>query len=209
MEELLPPAVIAIGASAVYAIAWDVSPATRARIDRAVYATWIVVGVWFVYLFVGRIQQPATWHPTLDELAKLGPIATAIAATVALIVGVGTVWQKKNADRRDQWWKRTEWALDWALGDGSDDESRSMAGWAAVEYQGRSKLAGDEEQAFLLACVQPIIDDYEDEYPEALADVNPGTGEPQDVVLVLADDTQQSDRTDADPGEEDENHDEG
>ena len=45
---------------------------------------------------------------TLDTIAKLGPIATGLAAIVALIVGLVAITQKSRADRRDQWWKRTQ-----------------------------------------------------------------------------------------------------
>ena len=54
---------------------------------------------------VGRGTMLRMDPATLDNISKLGPIATALAAVVALIVGIVAVTQKSRADRRDQWWK--------------------------------------------------------------------------------------------------------
>lgn len=84
--------------------------------------------------------------PTLEALAQLGPLATGVAALVALVVGIVTIAQKNRADRRDQWWKRTQWALDAAL---DDDENRAAVGLAALTYLGESRLAKKDESALL------------------------------------------------------------
>lgn len=57
--------------------------------------------------------------------AEWAPLATGLVAAVALIVGVLTVRQKSIADRRSEWWKRVEWAIEQTL---SDTEPRRIVG---------------------------------------------------------------------------------
>ena len=80
------------------------------------------------------------------DVADLGPLATLVVASVALYVGLRTVRQRDRADRRDQWWKRMQWATDLTL---SDDLHRQELGYAAIDLLGRSSLAGHEELALL------------------------------------------------------------
>lgn len=76
------------------------------------------------------------------ELTDLGPLATLVVASVALFVGLRTVRQRDRADRRDQWWKRMQWATDLTL---SDDPHRRELGYTVLEVLGSSGLAGAEE----------------------------------------------------------------
>lgn len=57
--------------------------------------------------------------------AEWAPLATGLVAAAALIVGVLTVRQKSIADRRSEWWKRVEWAVEQTL---SDSEQRRIVG---------------------------------------------------------------------------------
>lgn len=57
--------------------------------------------------------------------AEWAPLATGLVAAVALVVGVLTVRQKSIADRRSEWWKRVEWAIEQTL---SDTEQRRIVG---------------------------------------------------------------------------------
>lgn len=84
---------------------------------------------------------------TMTTLTQLGPAATALVALVALLIGVATVRQKARSDRRDQWWKRAQWAIDHALDERSSN-SRT-AGLNALTMLGRSRLAGTEELELL------------------------------------------------------------
>jgi hypothetical protein len=79
----------------------------------------------------------------LDVLARLGPVATAAAAVVALAVGLATVRQRGRADARDQWWKRAHWALELTL---SDDGERASPGYAALHHLLHSDLATEDER---------------------------------------------------------------
>lgn len=84
----------------------------------------------------------------LETLAQLGPIATGLAATVALVVGVATVRQRDRADQREQWWRRAQWALDLTL---SDSPTRARRGFALMSYLSETSLAGGDERAMMQA----------------------------------------------------------
>lgn len=80
----------------------------------------------------------------LATLALLGPIATALAALVALSVGIATVRQRRDADRRDQWWKRTQWALDLCL-NSEEDDAQAAIGFAVLQVLAGSPMGHLEE----------------------------------------------------------------
>jgi hypothetical protein len=89
----------------------------------------------------------------LHTLSLLGPIATGLVALVALTVGLFTVRQRREADRRDQWWKRAQWALDLVL-EPSEDEGKATVGFAMLERLADSDLARKEELLILEAAWQ-------------------------------------------------------
>lgn len=91
---------------------------------------------------------------TLEQLSLLGPPATGLAATVALIVGVATVRQRTKADRRDQWWKRAQWALDLAL----CGNNSAVIGLSVLEHLAESDLAGPDEAEMLEAAWRLLLD---------------------------------------------------
>lgn len=103
----------------------------------------------------------------LDQAAKLGPVATGIAAVVALVVGIATVVQRSRADRRDQWWKRTQWALEQST---SHDDARAAVGFAVLARLGRSKLAGKEEAQMLEAAWVSVLDEISPPTEDGTAD---------------------------------------
>jgi hypothetical protein len=81
---------------------------------------------------------------------------------VALAVGFVTVRQRREADRRDQWWKRAQWALDLVMSP-SESQSRAAVGFAVLERLASSELARREELLVLEAAWQvwlfPVPDD--------------------------------------------------
>jgi hypothetical protein len=85
---------------------------------------------------------------SLDDLARLGPAATAVAAVFALIIGVMTVVQRARADRRDQWWKRARWAFDLTF---TDDPRAVACGYSVLTHLAASELARDDEQMLLIS----------------------------------------------------------
>ena len=83
-------------------------------------------------------------------MQELAPIATLVVASVALFVGLRTIRQRDLADRRDQWWKRYQWATDQTL---STEDHRRDLGLRALELLAVSGLAGEEEIDLLDAAV--------------------------------------------------------
>lgn len=57
--------------------------------------------------------------------AEWAPLATGLVAAVALVVGVLTVRQKSIADRRSEWWRRVQWAVEQTL---SEEDQRRVVG---------------------------------------------------------------------------------
>ena len=92
---------------------------------------------------------------TLDTIAKLGPIATGLAAIVALTVGLVAIIQKSRADRRDQWWKRTQWAIEQTF---TDDEDRQALGFRVLQVLADSELASPEELLVLASLTTHAIE---------------------------------------------------
>ncbi len=97
-------------------------------------------------------------------LAGLGPLAVLIAALLAFYINWRTLKQrtaadktaleqkreadalalrqKTEADSREEWWRRTQWALDRAL---DADEGTKALGLATLDVLARSELAREEE----------------------------------------------------------------
>ena len=63
-----------------------------------------------------------------------------MGAAVALVVGIATVRQKSKADRREQWWRRAQWAIDNATG---EREAAVEAGLISMTHLIASPLATD------------------------------------------------------------------
>lgn len=100
---------------------------------------------------------------TLDNISKLGPIATGLAAVVALIVGIIAVTQKSRADRRDQWWKRAQWAIEQTF---KDNEEQQALGFRVLQVLGESKLAAPEEIQILESLTTREIEPLAPDAPE-------------------------------------------
>jgi len=84
----------------------------------------------------------------------MGPLATALAALIALIVGIITVRQRITADRHDHWWKRAQWALDLTL---HPDVDKQLVGYRALGWLATSKLASRKDLDFIdVATEEPL-----------------------------------------------------
>lgn len=72
--------------------------------------------------------------------------APLMAAVIAALIAVVTLWQRRRADNRAEWWRRAQWALDASM---SDEPKRAEMGQQAINLLGRSKLATPEDGALL------------------------------------------------------------
>ncbi|ACL41981.1 hypothetical protein Achl_4030 (plasmid) [Pseudarthrobacter chlorophenolicus A6] len=105
---------------------------------------------------------PAEWW---QILAALGPLAVLVGALLAAFIGWNTLRQrttadakslaqKREADDRSEWWKRTQWAIDSSM---SDEPDRAKLGLRVMSVLAESKLAGPEELKIITsAWVDPL-----------------------------------------------------
>ena len=85
--------------------------------------------------------------------AALAPLATFGVVLVAYLA----YRQKDRADRRDQWWKRAQWAIDLAL---DQDNLRQATGFAAIAHlASRSEATrGDRQLLWEVVAAQQGLD---------------------------------------------------
>lgn len=89
--------------------------------------------------------------------ALLGAAAIAPLATFGVVlVAYLTYRQRSRADRRDQWWKRAQWAIDSALNDA--DPQRRLAGLKVLVQLIGSDLATAEDADLMSALAVGIRD---------------------------------------------------
>lgn len=91
---------------------------------------------------------------TTQEAIAWGALATGVAALVALIVGITSLIQKSRADRRAEWWRRTEWAI------GQTNINLAPAresGLIVLKHQLESSLATNAERRLLREVALNIV----------------------------------------------------
>jgi hypothetical protein len=92
----------------------------------------------------------------MSSVAEYGPLATTIAAMVAFAVGWRTIGQRDRMDRREQWWKRVQWALDRTLSDSSPLDRR--VGLAVLRALLTNQLADGQDTAIADAVWHRLLD---------------------------------------------------
>lgn len=101
--------------------------------------------------------DPAAAAAALPPYFWLQPAVTAAAAAVVLLGAAITVRQRYRADRKDQWWKRTQWALELML---DSDEDRQVLGLQVLDQQTGARVADGEDQRFVVEVVLPLTEYY-------------------------------------------------
>jgi hypothetical protein len=81
-----------------------------------------------------------------DWLRYAAAFAPLLAAIIAAWIAWRTLAQRREADRRDQWWQRTQWAIDLAM---DRDFSRAVVGLVALKHLAASDLCTDEDYELL------------------------------------------------------------
>ena len=81
-----------------------------------------------------------------DLLRYGAAFAPLLAAVIAGWIAWRTLAQRREADRRDQWWKRTQWAIGLAM---DPDFSRAIVGLVALKHLAASDLCTDEDYELL------------------------------------------------------------
>lgn len=100
-----------------------------------------------------------------EILGALGPLAVLAAAILTFVIGWKTLdqrrradaaalEQRREADRRSEWWARAQWAIDASL---SQDPHRQETGLGVLNLLAQSDLAGEEEAAIIsIASDEPL-----------------------------------------------------
>lgn len=116
--------------------------------------TWSVVVLAAAWPWGDMPSGPAQWWGRVTA-----PQATLLAALGVGVVGGVTILQKLRNDRRDQWWKRAQWAIDHTL----DEEERSqIVGWAAIAELSARGPATRQDRLLLRQVVDAVLDDAAD-----------------------------------------------
>ena len=89
----------------------------------------------------------------------LQPLVTGFSAALVLAAAAATVRQRDRADRKEQWWKRTQWALELVL---RPDQDAQVLGLEVLAQQIRAKVADREDAAVVADVLQPWVDFYQD-----------------------------------------------
>lgn len=111
----------------------------------------------------------------LLEAAKVAAGLAPLATFGVVLVAYFAYRQKSKADKRDQWWKRTQWAIDAALDE--DDPQRRLTGINVLVHMVNSDLATSEDAELMKLLAIAIQDeeleeelDEEESEPEVDAD---------------------------------------
>jgi hypothetical protein len=105
----------------------------------------------------------------LEYVAAFAPLSTLVAAIIAGWIAWRTLAQRREADRRDQWWQRTQWAIDLAM---DPDFSRAVVGLITLKHLAASDLCTEEDYQMLDKIGGAKIDALT--LSEASADREPG-----------------------------------
>ncbi len=97
---------------------------------------------------------------TLQVISALGPVFALAAAVIAALIAYGTLQQRRAADAKSEWWRRTQWALEQLL---SGDPQRANVGTSMLNVLVASDLATEEELDLLRSAwddvLGPVVDD--------------------------------------------------
>lgn len=81
--------------------------------------------------------------------------ATVIAAVLAAIVALVSVWQTRRYNRHTAWWTRAEWAIDKSLA--SEPEVREVGSFA-MAVLAADRHATDADLKVIRAALQRVLD---------------------------------------------------
>ncbi|MFB2596257.1 hypothetical protein ACEXQE_00550 [Herbiconiux sp. P17] len=100
------------------------------------------------------IDWTGSWFVPWAQTPGFGGVAAVIAATIAFAASRYQARVQRSAQRKEQWWKRAEWALNLTL---SDDRTRSEIGIAVLEALASSEWAGEHEDEVISAALSGPI----------------------------------------------------
>lgn len=85
----------------------------------------------------------------------LGPLLTFAAALIAAKIAHRAYRQRKEADERAEWWRRVQWALEYAS---DPDAEKVRIGLRALNHLVDSSLANDDDKDMVRDVLDEVID---------------------------------------------------
>jgi hypothetical protein len=79
--------------------------------------------------------------------------APLIAALIAAGIAAATLWQRSKADRKAEWWRRAQWALDASF---SDNPDRSKLGLGVIAGLAESAPGEEEARIIRISSADPL-----------------------------------------------------
>lgn len=113
--------------------------------------------------------KPAAAAPkeSWEYVASFGSWAALVAAIVAFFIGWWTIRQKREADARAEWWRRTQWALEASA---SENDAMNAYGTGMLDLLARSELASPKDKELLDAVWEVTDTEMQDDNIEQLLD---------------------------------------
>ncbi|MCS5717861.1 hypothetical protein N1027_06905 [Herbiconiux sp. CPCC 205763] len=96
----------------------------------------------------------ASWFLPWAQTPGFGGVAAVVAAMIAFAASRHQARLQRAAQRKEQWWKRAEWALNLTF---NDDATRSEVGIALLEALASSEWAGEHEDDVIAAVIDHPI----------------------------------------------------
>ncbi|WP_136056011.1 DUF4153 domain-containing protein [Microbacterium sp. K24] len=141
-----------------------------------VYWKWIVAAITVAlgWIFQDFFPWLGSWFIPWAQTPGFGGAAAVVAAAIAFTAARNQAGVQRDAQRKEQWWKRAEWALTLVLSDKT--ETREI-GFEVLEALGRSDYAAEHETDFVDAATRGLKD-AEDVDSEPGARITWANGDP-------------------------------
>ena len=97
-----------------------------------------------------------SWFVPWAQTSGFGGAAAVVAALIAFGAARAQVLQQRQADRKEQWWKRAEWALNATL---SDEPDIRTVGFQMLASLATSEYAAEHEGDVIAAATVRSIDE--------------------------------------------------
>jgi hypothetical protein len=100
------------------------------------------------------LDWAGSWFLPWAQTPGFGGFAAVVAATIAFAASRYQARVQRAAQRKEQWWKRTEWALNLTL---SDEIAASEIGISVLEALASSEWANEHEDDVIAAALTQSV----------------------------------------------------
>lgn len=121
------------------------------------------VGAWFGEAGPAFAGWWDSWFWTFAQSSGFGGVAAVVAAGIAYAAVRRQTVHARDAQRKEQWWKRAEWALNHTM---SDDVDKRTVGYQVLTALAESEWANEHEGDVIAAATErgatAMLDDETD-----------------------------------------------